>query len=114
MRVDMSASAIGYKMLSHTVAVLGQKKATGKLLLEQGEQQWQLYFFQGCLVYATGGAHRSRRWYRAIGQHCRNFQVDLRDLDAAELWEYQLLQRGLAAREMSLEQAKAVRPQQRF
>ncbi len=108
MRVDMSASAIGYKMLSHTVAVLGQKKATGKLVLEQGEQQWQLYFFQGCLVYATGGAHRSRRWYRAIGQHCRNFQVDLRDLDAAELWEYQLLQRGLAAREMSLEQAKAI------
>ena len=108
MRVDMSATAIGYKMLSHTMAVLGQKQATGKLLLEQGEQQWQLYFFQGCLVYATGGSHRARRWYRAIGQHCRNFQVDLRDLDAGELWEYQLLQRGIADSEMSLEQAKAI------
>ncbi|MEG4799436.1 response regulator [Microcoleus sp. ARI1-B5] len=104
----MSATAIGYKMLSHTLAVLGQKQATGKLLLEQGEQQWQLYFFQGSLVYATGGAHRARRWYRAIGQHCRNFQVDLRDLNAGELWEYQLLQQGLAASEMSLEQAKAI------
>jgi chemotaxis family two-component system response regulator PixG len=108
MRVDMSATAIGYKMLSHTMAVLGQKQATGKLLLEQGEQQWQLYFFRGSLVYATGGAHRARRWYRAIGQHCRNFQVDLRDLDAGELWEYQLLQRGIADSEMSLEQAKAI------
>ena len=108
MRVDMSATAIGYKMLSHTLAVLSQKQATGKLLLEQGEQQWQLYFFQGSLVYATGGSHRSRRWYRAIGQHCRNFHVDLRNLDAGELWEYQLLQRGIAASEMSLEQARAI------
>lgn len=108
MRVDMSATAIGYKMLSHTLAVLSQKQATGKLLLEQGEQQWQLYFFQGSLVYATGGAHRARRWYRAVGQHCRNFQVDLRDLDAGELWEYQLIQQGLAASEMSLQQAKAI------
>ncbi len=108
MRVDMSATAIGYKMLSHTLAVLSQKQATGKLLLEQGEQQWQLYFFQGSLVYATGGAHRARRWYRAVGQHCRNFQVDLRDLDAGELWEYRLIQQGLAASEMSLQQAKAI------
>ncbi len=108
MRVDMSATAIGYKMLSHTLAVLSQKQATGKLLLEQGEQQWQLYFFQGCLVYATGGSHRARRWYRGIGQHCRNFQVDLRDMDAGELWEYQLLQQGVGASEMSLEQAKAI------
>jgi two-component system, chemotaxis family, response regulator PixG len=108
MRVDMSATAIGYKMLSHTLAVLNQKQATGKLLLEQGEQQWQLYFFQGSLVYATGGAHRARRWYRAVGQHCRNFQVDLRDLEARELWEYQLIQQGLAASEMSLQQAKAI------
>ncbi|MEG4344701.1 response regulator [Microcoleus sp. A003_D6] len=104
----MSATAIGYKMLSHTLAVLDQKQATGKLLLEQGEQQWQLYFFRGSLVYATGGSHRARRWYRAIGQHCRNFQVDLRDLDAGELWEYQLIEQGLAASEMSLEQARAI------
>ncbi|WP_293256028.1 MULTISPECIES: response regulator [unclassified Microcoleus] len=104
----MSATAIGYKMLSHTLAVLSQKQATGKLLLEQGEQQWQLYFFQGSLVYATGGSHRARRWYRAVGQHCRNFQVDLRDIEARELWEYQLIQQGLAASEMSLQQAKAI------
>ncbi|TAF58730.1 MAG: response regulator [Oscillatoriales cyanobacterium] len=78
------------------------------LPLEQGEQQWQLYFFQGSLVYATGGSHRARRWYRAVGQHCRNFQVDLRDIEARELWEYQLIQQGLAASEMSLQQAKAI------
>jgi two-component system, chemotaxis family, response regulator PixG len=108
MRVNMSATAIGYKMLSHTLAVLSRKEATGKLLLEQGEQQWQLYFFRGSLVYATGGWHRARRWYRAIGQHCPNFQVDLRELEAGELWEYQLLQHGIASSEMSLEQAKAI------
>jgi two-component system, chemotaxis family, response regulator PixG len=104
----MSDTAIGYKMLSHTLAVLSRKEATGKLLLEQGEQQWQLYFFRGSLVYATGGWHRARRWYRAVGQHCRNFQVDLREIDAGELWEYQLLQHGIATSEMSPEQAKAI------
>jgi chemotaxis family two-component system response regulator PixG len=108
MRVDMSANTIGYKMLSHTLAVLDQKQATGKLLLEQGEQQWQLYFCGGSLVYVTGGWHRSKRWYRAIGQHCRNFEVDLADLEAGELWEYQLIQQGIANSEMSLEQAKAI------
>lgn len=108
MRVDMSATAIGYKMLSHTLTLLSQKKATGKLLLEQGEQQWQLYFYRGELLYATGGWHRSKRWYRAIGQHCRNFQVDLRELDPGELWEYQLIQQGIAESEMSLQQAKAI------
>lgn len=108
MQVKMCTTAIGYKMLSHTLAVLSQKQATGKLLLEQGEQQWQLYFFRGSLVYATGGWHRARRWYRAVGQHCRSFQVDLRGLDAGELWEYQLLQQGIAKNEMNLEQAKAI------
>ncbi|MCZ0901077.1 response regulator, partial [Microcoleus sp. HI-ES] len=34
--------------------------------------------------------------------------MDLRDLDAGEVWEYQLLQRGIAASEMSLEQARAI------
>ncbi len=108
MQVNMLTTAIGYKTLSHTLAVLSQKQASGKLLLEQGDQQWQLYFYRGCLVYATGGCHRARRWYRAIGQHCRNFQVDLRELDAEELWEYQLLQQGIAENEMNLEQARAI------
>ena len=108
MQVNMLTTAIGYKTLSHTLAVLSQKQATGKLVLEQGEQQWQLYFFRGCLIYATGGWHRARRWYRAVGLHCRNFQVDLRSLDAGELWEYQLLQQGIAKNEMNLEQAKAI------
>jgi len=108
MQVNMFTTAIGHKTLSHTLAVLSQKQATGKLVLEQGEQQWELYFFQGCLIYATGGWHRARRWYRAVGQHCRNFQVDLRGLEAGELWEYQLLQQGIAKNEMNLEQAKAI------
>ncbi len=106
--MNMLTTAIGYKTLSHTLAAISQKQATGKLLLEQGDQQWQLYFFRGCLIYATGGWHRARRWYRAVGQHCRNFQVDLRGFEAGELWEYQLLQQGLVKNEMNLEQAKAI------
>jgi chemotaxis family two-component system response regulator PixG len=104
----MSATAIGCKMLSDTLAVISQKRATGKLLLEQGEQKWQLYFFRGFLLYATGGLHRSRRWYRAIAQHCPDFRVNLSQMAEVEIWEYQLLQNGIAQREMSLEQAKGI------
>jgi len=104
----MSANATGCKVLSDTLAVLSQKRATGKLLLEQGEQKWQLYFFRGCMLYATGGLHRSRRWYRAIAQHCPDFRVDLDLMAAEELWEYQLLQHGIAQSEMSVEQAKSI------
>lgn len=104
----MSATATGCKMLSDTLAVLSQKRATGKLLLEHGEQKWQLYFFDGCLLYATGGLHRSRRWYRAIADHCPDFRVNLHQMTAEELWEYQLLEHGIAQREMSVEQAKGI------
>ena len=104
----MSATATGCKMLSDTLAVLSQKRATGKLLLEHGEQKWQLYFFDGSMLYATGGLHRSRRWYRAIADHCPDFRVNLHQMAAEELWEYQLLQHGIAQREMSVEQAKGI------
>ncbi|MDF0552029.1 response regulator [Kamptonema sp. UHCC 0994] len=104
----MSATATGCKMLSDTLAVLSQRRATGKLLLEHGEQKWQLYFFDGCMLYATGGLHRSRRWYRAIADHCPDFRVNLHQMAAEELWEYQLLQHGIAQREMSVEQAKGI------
>ncbi|HLO50072.1 MAG TPA: response regulator [Kamptonema sp.] len=104
----MSATATGCKMLSDTLAVLSQKRATGKLLLEHGEQKWEFYFFRGCILYATGGLHRSRRWYRAIAQHCPDFRVNLALMAAEELWEYQLLQHGIAQSEMSVEQAKGI------
>ncbi|OCR01116.1 Fis family transcriptional regulator [Oscillatoriales cyanobacterium USR001] len=104
----MSATAIGCKMLSDALAVISQKKATGKLILGQGEQKWQLYFFRGFLLYATGGLHRSRRWYRAIAQYCPDFRVNLSHIVAEEIWEYQLLQNGIAQREMSVEQAKGI------
>lgn len=104
----MSATATGCKILADTLAVLSQKKATGKLLLHQGEQQWQLYFMSGSLIYATGGLHRSRRWYRAVAEHCPDFRVDLTKVVVGELWEYQLLQHGLAESEMSPEQARGI------
>lgn len=104
----MSATAKGCKKLSHTLAVLNQKRATGQLLLEQGEQTWQLYFFRGNLLYATGGFHRSRRWYRAVAQHCRDFRIDISQVADGEPWEYQLLRQGMAHSEMSLEQAKGI------
>lgn len=104
----MLAAETDCNRLSNTLVVLAQKQATGKLLLENEEQQWQVYFFQGNLVYATGGLHQTRRWYRAIRLHCQELRVNASQLSTEQLWEYQLLQQAIADNQISLEQAKSI------
>ena len=94
--------------LSNTLTALSQKQATGKLLLENEEQQWEIYLFKGELVYATGGLHKTRRWYRVTKQHCQNLRVNASLVSGEELWEYQLLQQGIASALITIEQAKGI------
>lgn len=94
--------------LSNTLTALSQKQATGKLLLENDEQEWQIYLFKGHLVYATGGLHKTRRWYRVTKQHCQNLRVNASLVSGEELWEYQLLQQALASDLITIEQAKGI------
>jgi chemotaxis family two-component system response regulator PixG len=91
-----------------TIAKLSSQRATGELSFNKGEQQWTFYFVLGYLRYATGGSDRTRRWYRAIEQHCSNFtQTKLNKLVEDEPWEYQLLCQGITDNQISLEQARA-------
>jgi len=104
----MLATENACNRLSNTLTVLSQKQATGKLLLEHDEQQWQIYLFKGHLVYATGGLHQTRRWYRGIKQHCQNLKVNASLVSGEELWEYQLLQQAIAHNQITREQAKGI------
>jgi two-component system, chemotaxis family, response regulator PixG len=59
--------------LTHDLMALFQQRATGELVVRFKNESippWKLYFYMGRLVYATGGLHSVRRWYRAIKQHC--------------------------------------------
>jgi len=102
----MSNTSIGYASTSRTLASLTQQRATGELTLLGGSQQWKFYFFHGRLLYGTGSYHRSRRWYRAVRQHCPNFTTP--PIPAEEPWEYHLLSQCVSQNRLSPKQAQAV------
>lgn len=74
--------------------------------MPHGDQRWQLYFFQGRLIYATGTMHRVRRWRRAIKRNCPNLKVT--SIKCSEPWEYQLLSHSVTQGQISVAQAQDV------
>jgi len=104
----MSAYTKGCIKLAKTLATIGEKQVSGKLLLEGGTQEWQLYFLSGQLLYARGSLHPARRWYRAIARHWPDFQLKVKLLEDEGLWEYKLLHKGIEEDRLSLPQAKAI------
>ncbi|QIZ71219.1 response regulator [Oxynema aestuarii] len=104
----MAAITTGCIKLEKKLIALGQQKATGRLVLAQGDRQWTFYFFLGHLLYATGGPHRVRRWERALKLYCPNFSVDANKVSNTNLWEYQVLQEAVLQEQLTLNQAKAL------
>ncbi|NEP78594.1 MAG: response regulator [Okeania sp. SIO3C4] len=104
----MSAPTIGYIKLANTLSMVSQKQVTGKLSVAHDNQEWQLYFLFGHLLYASGGVHSTRRWYRAINQHRPNFKFEVNQLTNTQLWEYKLLQTAISNNQITLSQAKAI------
>jgi chemotaxis family two-component system response regulator PixG len=59
--------------LSNQIQACRQERFTGWLDLTidtTQSQQWNLYFSQGDLVWATSTLHPIRRWYRQLYRHC--------------------------------------------
>ncbi|MDX1977173.1 MAG: response regulator [Pseudanabaenaceae cyanobacterium bins.68] len=92
--------------------------STGELVItpdRSGAPVWKLYFYLGRLVYATGGSHRVRRWYRALKQHAPNLALPevMQSMNGGALtirepWEMQLVGHALSKTKLTLEQAKAI------
>lgn len=110
----MTPITAGTTKLAHHLLLLNQQQATGELIVEHGKQanlQWHIYFYLGRVVYATGGVHPVRRWYRAFKHDCPEcfsanwlFQAQS-DVD---LWEVDLLNQALGQGHIKLSQYKAV------
>ncbi len=100
----------GWANLVEKLAILSQQQSTGELILSSGAEQWHLYLLFGRLLYATGGAHRVRRWNRAVTYYCPGFKshVDRDILSEHEPWECQLLHQGINQNQLSLTQAKSI------
>ncbi len=100
--------------VAHDLSNIRSQQSTGQLVISQPKQtsfHWQLYFYLGRLVYATGKKHRARRWYRAIRQHCpyllkdKSFAVTNSE-DTS--WEAQILSHWLSQNKISTAQARAI------
>ncbi|NJR65171.1 MAG: response regulator [Leptolyngbyaceae cyanobacterium CRU_2_3] len=100
--------------IGHALLLLQQQQASGELVIAHGKQtslQWRLYFYSGRLVYATGGMHPVRRWYRAFKYHCpEQFSVGwlIQSQSDQELWEVDLLNQALERGEISPHQFKII------
>jgi chemotaxis family two-component system response regulator PixG len=85
---------------------------TGRLDVRVGGQQWSLYFYMGRLIWATGGPHAVRRWYRYLGLHCP--KINLQSLQSCinpkmgQCWDYQLLTTLVKQEQVTVEQAVAL------
>lgn len=85
-----------------------QQQFTGELLVHTDHQEWQLYFLLGRLLYATGGKHRVRRWYRVLKRQSPSFIGQIEQSPAEEPWEYELLRRGVAQGQIRTTQARSI------
>jgi two-component system, chemotaxis family, response regulator PixG len=100
--------------LTHDLMALSQQRATGELVVRYKNDvapAWRLYFYMGRLVYATGGEHAVRRWYRAMKQHCPDVLNNgwLNQAQATEQpWEVDILNQMVAQNLLTTAQAKLI------
>lgn len=100
------------RALKQTLLDLYEQRATGELFItSKTSAPWRLYFYAGCLVYATGGNHVVRRWYRALRQHCYpacspGWQPRPESHEIG--WELDLLDHAIEQTQITASQAKAI------
>ncbi len=101
---------------------LVQRRATGELVLDADPSTspqsaslpstapWKLYFYSGRLIYATGGKHPVRRWYRAFKRHGQPITQDwLKQLSVpGDYWEVDYINQAIQQEVITVSQAKAI------
>ncbi|MEM7065203.1 MAG: response regulator [Cyanobacteria bacterium P01_B01_bin.77] len=97
--------------LEQYLLTLSQQRRTGELVVGSATgEPWKLYFYSGRLIYATGGQHSVRRWYRCLRRHSSQFAgswfMGMRTPD--DYWEVDFINQAIQHQHISLEQAKAV------
>lgn len=92
---------------------LSQQQVTGELILDcavaEGEP-WKLYFYSGRLIYATGGIHPVRRWYRAFRQYANDFSTGwVKQMQSpTDYWEVDFINQAIQQDRITLNQAKGI------
>lgn len=81
----------------------------GKLEIESSTgHKFSFYYRLGRIVWASGGAHPLRRWYRNMAQYCPQINLDTIQLQGdnqdIEHWDYQVLEALYKNQKIKLEQ----------
>lgn len=111
----MMAEPIASDDFVSQLTALKQERFSGQLLIKSSlGQEWIIYFFLGRILYAAGGTHSVRRWFRYLRLHCP--QADLQQLKLSAVlshasnnsdncWECHLLNAGVEKQQITREQA---------
>lgn len=90
-----------------------QLQYSGKLDIKSSKKhKWTFYYRLGRIVWATGGTHPVRRWFRQIAQHCPEIDFDQMLLSiektANDCWDYRLLSILYQQQKIKRDQVKAI------
>ncbi len=115
---DKQVSVGDSTALKHTQSLrnLHQTRFSGQLVqVDASGQHWIFYLSQGAIIYATGGSHLVRRWYRNLVTYFPKIPAyrlawhhDLASFDALTFpvgWEYALVQLWLTQQKITDQQA---------
>ncbi|MBF2063782.1 MAG: response regulator [Calothrix sp. C42_A2020_038] len=101
------------KYLLEELQACTQLKYSGKLIIKAPQgNTWNFYYRFGRVIWANGGIHPCRRWYRQITQHCPTIdisKVKIRAVDLAlEHWDYQSVVALYKRSEIDLKQVELI------
>jgi two-component system, chemotaxis family, response regulator PixG len=90
-----------------------QIRYSGKLAIKSSqESHWSFYYRFGRIIWATGGNHPSRRWYRQMIYYCPDVDISkirIRAVDLAlEHWDYQSIIALYRREKMEFKQVEAI------
>lgn len=103
-----SGPALILVKLAKQFEALSNKKASGQLLVIQGNQTVEIDWLGGNLIEIKGIGYPRRSFDRAITQNCPQWQPQDFDPHSAIPWQYQLCIQGLTQKKITPPQAKLI------
>jgi two-component system, chemotaxis family, response regulator PixG len=98
-------------MPSGLLGVQSRLHLTGRLDIEANDQKWSLYLYMGRLIWAAGGPHPVRRWYRNLSRHCPQINAQVVTFGASgnvQRWDYDILMSLVKQQKITVEQTVAL------
>jgi two-component system, chemotaxis family, response regulator PixG len=108
----MDTDATSTIEIAHHLKLVQDERGSGELVVVSEKRPnvyYYLYFYLGRLVYATGGSHRVRRFYRMLRQYCPNARIDewfAKFGQPTEPWEFYIISQALKQGLIEQENAK--------